>query len=75
MFSSGYVIYQAERPLARAEQRAADAQLGRCCAALAQWGRSLARPARALRRQRDVSPAGARARVPVDCELAVRTGR
>jgi hypothetical protein len=74
MFYYGYVVYQAERPLARAEQREADAQLGRRFAALAQWRRSLASPARALRRQSGTSPAGPRACVPVDCGLTVRTG-
>jgi hypothetical protein len=74
MFSSGYAIYQAQRPLARAEQRAADARLGRYCAALAQWRQSLASAARGLHRQPGVSPASSRACVP-DRELAVRTGR
>jgi hypothetical protein len=56
MVSFGYVVYQAERTLAPAEQREADAQLGRRCAALAQLRHTLAKPARALRRQSGTSP-------------------
>jgi hypothetical protein len=44
----GYTAYQAERPMARAEQRQADAQLGKLCAALAHWRQSLASPVRAI---------------------------
>jgi hypothetical protein len=47
----GYMIYEAERTRSPVEQRAADALLGQRAAALAQLLRSLARPARALRRQ------------------------
>jgi hypothetical protein len=74
MFYYGYSAYQAERALAPREQREADAQLGRRWAALAQWRRSLANPARTLRRQSGTHPMSPRACVPVDHELAVRTG-
>jgi hypothetical protein len=74
MFYYGYTVYQAERALTRPEQREADAQLGRRCAALAQWRHSLANPARALRRESRTSPTSPRACVPVDRELAARTG-
>jgi hypothetical protein len=47
----GYLLYEAERTRSPAEQRAADALLGQRSAALARLLRSLARPARALRRQ------------------------
>ena len=75
MISFGYTVFQAERPLARAEQRAADAQLGRYCAALAQWRQSLARPARALRRESGAYLTSPRACVPVDCDLAITVRR
>jgi hypothetical protein len=45
MPSYGYMVYQAERAKSPAEQREADAQLGRLFAALAQWRHSLAKPA------------------------------
>jgi hypothetical protein len=51
MFNYGYMLHEAERTRSPAEQRAADALLGRHSAALARLFRSLARPARALRRQ------------------------
>ncbi len=51
MFNYGYMCYQAERAKTQTEQRAADAQLGQLFAALAQLLGSLAKPARALRRQ------------------------
>ena len=51
MFSYGYQGYQAERAKTRAEQTAADAQLGQLFAALAKLLGSVARPVRALRRQ------------------------
>jgi hypothetical protein len=70
----GYTAYQAERPMTRAEQREADTQLGRLCAALAQWRQSLARPARARHPRFGTGATGLRACVPVECELAVRTG-
>jgi hypothetical protein len=69
----GYTDYQAARPMARAEQRQADAQLGRLWAALAQWRQTLVSPARALRPQLGTSPTSPRTCGPVDCELAVRT--
>ena len=47
----GYLLYQAERVWTPAEQRSADARLGRRAAALAHVFRSIARPARAPRRQ------------------------
>jgi hypothetical protein len=47
----GYTAYEAERTRNPAEQRAADALLGQRSAALARLLRSLARPARAPRRQ------------------------
>jgi hypothetical protein len=47
----GYLLYEAERTRSPAEHRAADALLGQRSAALARLFRSLARPARALRRQ------------------------
>jgi hypothetical protein len=51
MSDYGYLLYQAERTRNPAEQRATDALLGQRSAALARLLRSLARPARALRRQ------------------------
>jgi hypothetical protein len=51
MFNYGYLGYQAERAKTRAEQRAADAQLGQLFAALARLLGPLAKPVRALRRQ------------------------
>jgi hypothetical protein len=51
----GYMRYEAERTRSPAEQRAADALLGQRSAALARLLRSLARPARALRRQSGTS--------------------
>jgi hypothetical protein len=59
-----YMIYEAERTRSPAEQRAADALLGQRSAALAQLFRSLARPARALRRQSGTSQPARRACVP-----------
>ena len=47
----GYLLYQAERVRTPAEQREADAWLGQRAAALAHVFRSIARPARAPRRQ------------------------
>ena len=47
----GYLLYQAERGRTPAEQREADARLGQRAAALAHVFRSIARPARAPRRQ------------------------
>jgi hypothetical protein len=35
----GYLIYQAERPMLRAEQRAADDRRGELAAALSRWRR------------------------------------
>jgi hypothetical protein len=46
----GYMLYQAERPKAAAEQRQADAQLGQFFAALPRRRRSLPRPERGPRR-------------------------
>lgn len=46
----GYLLYQAERAKAPAEQREADAQLGRFFAALPRLRRSPTRPERGLRR-------------------------
>ena len=66
MFYYGYTVHQAERVLTSAERRAADAQLGRRCAALAQWRRSLASPVRALRRQPGAGPRSPRVCAPVD---------
>jgi hypothetical protein len=63
MLNYGYMGYQAERPKSRAEQRQADAQLGELFAALGQLLGSLAKPARALRRQTGPAPwVSARAR-------------
>ena len=64
----GYVIYQAERTMTRAEQREADAQLGRLFAALPRWRRSLTRPARALRRQPGISRTSPRPCLPADAK-------
>ncbi len=57
MSTNGYTIYYVERAKTRAEQRAADAQLGRRAAAVAQLCRSLARPVRALRHRSSPGPA------------------
>jgi hypothetical protein len=46
----GYMLYQAERVKTGAEQREADAELGRRIAALGQLRRSLARRVRGLLR-------------------------
>ena len=51
MFNYGYMVYEAERTRSPAEQGTADALLGQHSAALGRLFRSLARPARALRRQ------------------------
>ena len=66
MLNYGYMVYEAERTRSLAEQRAADALLGQHCAALARLFRSLARPARALRRQPGTSLAARRACLPAD---------
>jgi hypothetical protein len=61
----GYLLYEAERTRSPAEQRAADALLGqRSATALARLLRSLARPARALRRQPGTSLPTQRACLP-----------
>jgi hypothetical protein len=62
----GYMIYEAERTRSPAEQRAADALLGQRSAALAQLFRSLAWPARALRRQSGTRQPARRACLPAD---------
>jgi hypothetical protein len=62
----GYMFYEAERTKSPAEQRAADALLGQNSAALARLFRSLARPARALRRQPGTSLPARRACLPAD---------
>ena len=62
----GYLLYEAERTRSPAEQRAADALLGQRSAALARLLRSLARPARALRRQPGTSLPARRACLPAD---------
>ena len=64
MFNYGYTCYQAERARTLAEQREADAQLGRLFAALGQFLGSLARPVRALRRQSGTGPVGRPACTP-----------
>jgi hypothetical protein len=56
----GYAAYQADRTLTAAEQREADARLGRAAAAIRRLGRLLARPARARRRAARVRPADGR---------------
>jgi hypothetical protein len=63
----GYLDYQAGRTMTRAEHLAADAQLGRQYAALAQLLRSLARPLRAARRRPGPSPAAGPACWTADC--------
>lgn len=50
MFNYGYLTYQAERAKPPAEQREADAQLGRLSAAFAQLLRPLTKSARTLHR-------------------------
>jgi hypothetical protein len=60
----GYLLYEAERTRSPAEQRAADALLGQRSATLARLLRSLARPARALRRQPGTSLPTPRACLP-----------
>ena len=63
----GYLDYQAGRPMTPAEHLAADAQLGRQYAALAQLLRSLARPLRAARRRSGTSPSARPACWAADC--------
>ena len=60
----GYMAYEAARTRSPAEQRAADALLGQRSAGLARLLRSLARPARALRRQSGTSLPSRRACLP-----------
>jgi hypothetical protein len=60
----GHMVYEAERTRSPAEQRAADALLGQNSAAVAGLFRSLARPARALRRQPGTSLPVRRACLP-----------
>jgi hypothetical protein len=62
----GYVLYEAERTRSPAEQRAADALLGQHSAALARLFRSLARPARTLRRKPGTSLPVRRVCLPAD---------
>ena len=66
MLYHGYLPYQAERASTPAEQRAADARLGQGAAALAHLFRSIARPARAVRRQPATGLAACRACLPAD---------
>jgi hypothetical protein len=61
----GYAIYQADRTPTAAEQREADAQLGRLSAALQKRLRSLRRPARVLLRRPRPSQTGRPTRVAV----------
>jgi hypothetical protein len=60
MMPYGYAIYQADRTPTAAEQREADAQLGRLSAALLRRLQSLGRPARALLRRARPSATGRR---------------
>ena len=60
----GYAIYQADRTRTVAEQREADAQLGRLSAALLRRFHSLGTPARVLLRRAGPSRTGRRTYVP-----------
>jgi hypothetical protein len=61
----GYAIYQADRTPTTAEQREADAQLGRLSAALQKRLRSLGSPARVLLRRPRPTQTGRRTCVAV----------
>lgn len=65
MMPYGYAIYQADRTPTAAEQREADAQLGRLSAALQKRLRSLGSPVRVLLRRPRPSPTGRRTCVAV----------
>jgi hypothetical protein len=69
----GYILYEAERTRSPAEQRSADDLLGQCSAALARLFRSLARPARALRRQPGTAGGPTPAQVPATTRITDRT--
>jgi hypothetical protein len=60
MMPYGYAIYQADRTATTAEQREADAQLGRLSAALQKRLRSLGSPARVLLRRTSPRQSGRR---------------
>ena len=56
--NTGYLIYQAERPITSAEQRRVDASRGELAASLTRLGHRLIAPLRSMRRTRHqpVSP-------------------